>query len=171
MPKEQGSDCGALAFFNRRQPDVTDPPLFACWCVQVEQALQVDVETVVLKLRTFSSTAWLQLSWHSITGHIATLEAPPERSGAAAEAYAFGAQLQSALRGLVLSGVEMPQAWERVLRLDFATRPAEAPLQQLHCEVMGRYSNVVLTDGAGIVSTAGYQVRLRWRAVHWKRRG
>ncbi|GAB4820402.1 hypothetical protein N2152v2_007448 [Parachlorella kessleri] len=125
---------------------------------QVEQALQVDDETVVLKLRMLNSTAWLQLSWHSVTGHIASLEGPPERSGAAAEAYSFGAQLQAALRGLVLSGVVLPAAWERVLRLDFATRPSDPPLQQLHCEVMGRYSNLVLTDGAGAVAAAGYQV-------------
>lgn len=63
---------------------------------------------MLLKLRTLDSSAWLQLSWHPITGHIAVVDAPPER-GSAAEAFSFGAQLHSSLRGLVLSGVELPQ--------------------------------------------------------------
>lgn len=49
------------------------------------------------------------------------------------------------------------------MQLDFAARPADPAVQQLHCEVMGRYSNVVLTDGAGTVVAAGYQVRMLGR--------
>ena len=93
------------------------------------------------------------------------LPAPPgskERSRARrADGLGFPHSLQAALRGLVLSGVELPAAWERVLRLDFGVRPGDPPQQRLHCEIMGRYSNVVLTDGAGTVTAAGYQVRGR----------
>ena len=65
---------------------------------------QVDAETVVLKLRTLERTAFLQLSWHSVSGHVAELEEPPERAGAAAEAYSFGAQLQVGLAVQVEQG-------------------------------------------------------------------
>ena len=48
--------------------------------------------------------------------------------------------------------------WERVVDLQFARRPGEATLWHLYVEVMGKYSNVILTDSANQIITAAHQV-------------
>ena len=83
-------------------------------------------------------------------------EAPPR--GSAAELFSFGAQLQAALRGLVLTQVYMPTPFERVLKLAFAQRPGEAPSMQLVYECMARYSNLLLVGPDDTVLCAAHQV-------------
>jgi predicted ribosome quality control (RQC) complex YloA/Tae2 family protein len=83
-------------------------------------------------------------------------EAP--HRGSAAELFSFGAQLQAALRGLVLTQVYLPTPFERVLKLAFAQRPGEAPTMQLVYECMARYSNLLLVGPDDTVLCAAHQV-------------
>jgi predicted ribosome quality control (RQC) complex YloA/Tae2 family protein len=124
---------------------------------KVEQAVQVETSMLALRLRTLRGNAWLYLSWHPNTAHVGLSERGPER-GAVSEAFQFGEQVNSLTRGLVLSDVCQPHPWERVVQLSLAPRPAEPPVISLMCEVQGRYSNVVVTDGDKKVLTAGHQV-------------
>ena len=48
--------------------------------------------------------------------------------------------------------------WERVVDLQFARRPGESAVWHLYAEVMGKYSNVILTDSANEIITAAHQV-------------
>ncbi len=65
------------------------------------------------------------------------------------------------LTTLHLQSVTLPVAWERVVELSVGARPAEPPRLRLMLEVMGRHSNLVLTDGSsGAILAAGYQVRI-----------
>lgn len=82
----------------------------------------------------------------------------PPRRGATSEAYSFGEQLYAGLSGLVLVGVKMPQAWERVLQLQFGERLGAPPTRSLYCEVMARYSNVVLIDESDTIMACASQV-------------
>jgi predicted ribosome quality control (RQC) complex YloA/Tae2 family protein len=126
---------------------------------KVEQAIQVDPQVLALQLRTAVASGWLYLSWHPNLGHLAMGPAP-KRRGVASEAFSFGEQVQQATRGLVLQEATLPQPWERVALLALAPRLGEAPTLRLFCEVMGRYSNLVLvdaTDGNHVLA-AGYQV-------------
>lgn len=124
---------------------------------KVEQAVQVETSMLALRLRTLRGNAWLYLSWHATTAHLGLSEQAPER-GAVSEAFQFGEQVNSLTRGLVLSDVCQPHSWERVVQLSLAPRPTEPPVINLMCEVQGRYSNVVVTDGDNKVLTAGHQV-------------
>eukprot|EP00878_Enallax_costatus_P010306 GHUV01010756.1.p1 GENE.GHUV01010756.1~~GHUV01010756.1.p1 ORF type:complete len:558 (+),score=193.14 GHUV01010756.1:1099-2772(+) len=67
-------------------------------------------------------------------------------------------QATAQLKGLVLLSAQLPVPWERVVQLDFGTRPGDAPSRQLFCEVMAKYSNVVLTTAEGSILQCGYQV-------------
>jgi predicted ribosome quality control (RQC) complex YloA/Tae2 family protein len=49
-------------------------------------------------------------------------------------------------------------AWERVLDLQFAQRPGEEALWHLYIEIMGNYSNVILTNQDQVIVTAAHQV-------------
>jgi len=124
---------------------------------KVEDAVQFAPYALALRLRTLTETGGLYISGHPSTAHIGTsLQIPPR--GAVSEAFSFGEQVQSALKGLVLTEAIVPTPWERMARLSFAQRPEEAPSFLLHIEVMGRYSNVILTGGGGNVLAAGHQV-------------
>jgi predicted ribosome quality control (RQC) complex YloA/Tae2 family protein len=48
--------------------------------------------------------------------------------------------------------------WERVLDLKFARRPGEEAIWHLYLEIMGQYSNIILTDAQNQIITVGYQV-------------
>jgi predicted ribosome quality control (RQC) complex YloA/Tae2 family protein len=130
------------------------------WCpARVEQVLQVDKQTVALHLRTLNTEGWLYLSWHPQMGHLG-IGGHPHRGGIS-EAFSFGEQLQSTLRGMILTDVRLPAAWERVVELRLVQRTAVEPANLLYCELMGHYSNVILTTGGGKVLAAGYQVGRR----------
>ena len=124
---------------------------------KVEQAMQVDAGTAALRLRTLDDAAWLHICWSGPQSCISM--GPPPEHGSVGEAFGFGRQLQQELRGLVLVEVELPQRFERVVRLALAERPGGEPQRLLYHEVQGRYSNLVLCSGQGDVLAAGHQVR------------
>ena len=69
-----------------------------------------------------------------------------------------GEQLQQALHKGVLQSVALPAAWERVAEVQIGARPApDPPSHRLFLEIMGRHSNLVLTDGDRTILAAGYQ--------------
>ncbi len=129
--------------------------LRATWLpARFEQAHQRDRYTLAIALRTLAGRRWLELAWHPEAARIARAEPPPRGP----DGYSFSDQLRHQLGGLALSAVEMLDPWERVLDLHFARRPGEAPLWHLYVEIMGKYSNVILTDARGQIVTVAYQV-------------
>ena len=136
---------------------------------KVEGVVQQEAATA-LRLRTATATAWLWLSYHARYAHVGLGEAPPR--GSASELFSFGAQLQGALRGLVLTSASLPTPYERVLRLGFAPRLGEPPAAELVYECMARYSNLVLLGPDAAVLAAAHQVRAGggWAGL-WGARG
>ena len=124
---------------------------------KVEGVVQQEAATA-LRLRTATATAWLWLSYHARYAHVGLGEAPPR--GSASELFSFGAQLQGALRGLVLTSASLPTPYERVLRLGFAPRLGEPPAAELVYECMARHSNLVLLGPDAAVLAAARQVRV-----------
>jgi predicted ribosome quality control (RQC) complex YloA/Tae2 family protein len=58
----------------------------------------------------------------------------------------------------VLTRVSMPVPFDRIVQLDFAPRLTDAPALHVMCEVQGRYSNAIVTDGSKEVLLAARQV-------------
>jgi predicted ribosome quality control (RQC) complex YloA/Tae2 family protein len=131
--------------------------------------VQPDAYTLSLRLRTPLQQGWLHLSWHPTAARLA-VGAPPAR-GAASEAFSFADAATQQLKGLVLVAARVPQPWERVARLEFGVRPGDAPSRLAYCEVMAKYSNVILTDGGGSVVAAAYQVGGRMSSLRQVQQG
>lgn len=87
---------------------------------------------------------------------ISTCSGPSDVARAAI--FSFGTQLHTHLRGLVLSAARLPEPWERVARLDFAHRLDGDVVRSMHIEIMGRTSNVVVTNEEGRILLCAYQV-------------
>eukprot|EP00192_Tetraselmis_astigmatica_P007087 CAMPEP_0117698122 /NCGR_PEP_ID=MMETSP0804-20121206/29597_1 /TAXON_ID=1074897 /ORGANISM="Tetraselmis astigmatica, Strain CCMP880" /LENGTH=703 /DNA_ID=CAMNT_0005512425 /DNA_START=58 /DNA_END=2170 /DNA_ORIENTATION=+ len=136
---------------------------------KVEQALQVDNFTVVLRIRTLESAAWLHISRHESGCHMAVGDAPVR--GGASEAFSFGEQVHSQLRSLVLLGAHVPFPWERIVQLDFGQRIGEPPSRKVFFEATGRYSNIILTDGKNSVLTAAFQLGAKMSSMRAVRAG
>eukprot|EP00775_Hariotina_reticulata_P013451 gene13451-13577_t len=133
-----------------------DVELAASWVPsKVEEVIQPDKFTLSLRLRTPLSQGWLHLSWHPTAARVC-MGQPPVR-GDVAEAFSFAELASNQLRGLVLVSAGLPAAWERVMQLDFGVRPGEPPSRSLLCEVMAKYSNVVLVSEDKSVIQAAYQ--------------
>ncbi|KAL0055410.1 hypothetical protein WJX82_000207 [Trebouxia sp. C0006] len=126
---------------------------------KVEQAVQSDKQTLCLRLRTVDASTWLYLCWHPVSGRICTGPSPDR--GAAAEAFSFGEQIQSQIKGLVLLDATIPQAWERVVQLSLGKRPGTPATLHIYFEIMGRYSNVVMAEPNGNILLCAYQVGSR----------
>lgn len=121
---------------------------------RVEQVYQRDRHTLFLALRTLQGRAWLTVCWHPQAARLHVGEAPPRTP----DTFTLSDQLRHQLKGLALSAATLTQPWERVVDLQFARRPGEAPLWHLYVEIMGKYSNVILTDAAQQVVTTAHQV-------------
>ena len=119
-----------------------------------EKAQQSDPHTVQLALRRLNGCQWLELSWLAEAPRLLAIP-PPPRQG---EGSTLAQQLQHSLRGLALVAIHQ-EGWERVVTLDFAQRPGEAPQKRLVLELMGRHSNLFLLDGTDRVVALGHQVR------------
>ncbi|CAN5761539.1 NFACT RNA binding domain-containing protein [soil metagenome] len=119
-----------------------------------EQVYQRDRYTLFIALRTLEERGWLAVSWHPQAARIHMAAPPPKQP----DTFTFSQQLKHQLGGLALTRIVPLSPWERVLDLQFARRPDEPALWHLYIEVMGKYSNVILTTAAGQIVTAAHQV-------------
>ena len=109
---------------------------------RVEQVYQRDRFTINIALRTLKARPWLTICWHPQAARINLGDAPPRQK----DTFTFSDQLRHQLNGLALIALRAIAPWERVLDLQFAQRPGEPPLWHLYVEIMGKYSNAILTD-------------------------
>lgn len=109
---------------------------------RIEQVYQRDRFTISLALRTLKARPWLTICWHPEAARVNIGDPPPRIK----DTFTFSDQLRHQLNGLALTGIKAIAPWERVLDLQFADRPGELPLWHLYVEIMGKYSNVILTD-------------------------
>ena len=109
---------------------------------RVEQVYQRDRFTIYLSLRTINKRGWLSICWHPEAARVCISEPPPKIP----DTFTFSDQLRHQFKGLALTAMEIIAPWERVLDLQFAKRPGDRVLWHLYVEIMGKYSNVILTD-------------------------
>jgi predicted ribosome quality control (RQC) complex YloA/Tae2 family protein len=121
---------------------------------RIEQVYQRDRFTISLALRTLKAKPWLTICWHPEAARINLGDPPPRIK----DTFTFSDQLRHQLKGLALTRVAAIAAWERVIDLQFAQRPGEEPLWHLYVEIMGKYSNVILTDGSQQIVTPARQI-------------
>jgi predicted ribosome quality control (RQC) complex YloA/Tae2 family protein len=121
---------------------------------KIEQVYQRDRYTIALALRTFKGRGWLTICWHPQAARINMGDAPPR----VPDTFTFSDQLRHQLNGLALIDIRAIAPWERVLDLQFAKRPGEEPTWHLYIEIMGKYSNVILTDADDRIVTVAHQV-------------
>lgn len=119
-----------------------------------EQIYQRDPYTLFIALRTLDARGWLAISWHPQAARLHMSEAPPKRP----DTFTFSQQLKHQLGGLALTQINPLSPWERALDLQFARRPDEPALWHLYVEIMGKYSNVILTTADNQIVTAAHQV-------------
>lgn len=128
---------------------------------RTEQVHQRDRYTIALLLRTLNQRGWLEICWHPQAAHIC-IGSPPPRI---ADTFTFSQQLLHQLNGLALIEIKAIAPWERVVDLQFARRPGEAALWHLYVEIMGKYSNVILTDSTNVIVTAAHQVSQKQSSI------
>lgn len=121
---------------------------------RLEQVYQRDRFTISLALRTLNAKPWLTICWHPEAARI-NIGSPPPRIK---DTFTFSDQLRHQLKGLALTGIKAIAPWERVIDLQFANRPGEDPLWHLYVEIMGKYSNVILTDAQQQIITPAKQI-------------
>ncbi|GAX39750.1 fibronectin-binding A domain-containing protein [Tolypothrix sp. NIES-4075] len=121
---------------------------------RLEQVYQRDRYTIAVALRTLKQRGWLEISWHPQAAHICIGDPPPRKP----DTFTFSQQLVHQLGGLALVAIEAIAPWERVINLQFARRPGETALYHLYAEIIGKYSNVILTDANNEIITAAHQV-------------
>jgi predicted ribosome quality control (RQC) complex YloA/Tae2 family protein len=128
---------------------------------RLEQVYQRDRHTLSLGLRTLEHRGWLTLSWHPQAARICIDSAPPRTP----DTFTFSQQLRHPLNGLALVSIEAIAPWERAVDLQFARRPGDPPLWHLYVEVMGKYSNVILTTPSNQIVSVAHQVSAQQSSV------
>ncbi len=121
---------------------------------RLEQVYQIDRHTIALALRTLDRRGWLTLSWHPQAARMCMGDPPPRLP----DTFTFSQQLRHQLGSLALVAIVPLSPWERVIDLQFARRPGDSALWHLYVEVMGNYSNVILTNQEDVIVTAAHQV-------------
>jgi predicted ribosome quality control (RQC) complex YloA/Tae2 family protein len=121
---------------------------------RLEQVYQCDRYTIALALRTINKRGWLTISWHPQAARICIGDAPPKTP----DTFTFSDQLRHQLNGYALTAIEAIAPWERVIDCQFAKRPGDPPVWHLYTEIMGKYSNVILTDASNQIITVAHQV-------------
>jgi len=134
---------------------------------RTEQVYQRDRYTILLGLRTLKQRGWLEISWHPQAAHICIGDPPPRTP----DTFTFSQQLLHQLNSLALVSCACVAPWERVVDLQFARRPGEPALWHLYVEIMGKYSNVILTNSAKEIITAAHQVSPQQSSVRLIRTG
>ena len=119
-----------------------------------EQVVQRDVYTLAIALRTLDQRGWLAIAWHPQAARL-HIDAPPPKGP---DTFTFSQQLKHQLGGYALVDIAPLAPWERALDLQFARRPGDAIQWHLYVEVMGKYSNVILTNAQNQIVTAAHQV-------------
>lgn len=128
---------------------------------RIEQVIQRDRFTVCIALRTLNDRGWITLSWHPQAARICMGIPPPK----GADTFTFSQQLRHQLNGLALIAIEPITDWERVLDLQIGQRP-QAPIDwHVYVEIMGKYSNVMLTNAEHRIVTAAHQVSTQQSSV------
>ncbi|MDZ8055209.1 MAG: NFACT family protein [Aulosira sp. ZfuVER01] len=128
---------------------------------RIEQVIQRDRYTISVALRTLKQRGWLEISWHPQAARICIGDPPPRTP----DTFTFSQQLIHQLGGLALIAIDAIAPWERVVDLQFARRPGESPLYHVYVEIMGKYSNVILTDASNLIITAAHQVSQQQSSV------
>ncbi len=128
---------------------------------RTEQVYQRNRFTIAIALRTLNARGWLEICWHPQAAHFC-IGSPPPRSP---DTFTFSQQLIHQLHGLALVALVDVAPWERVVDLQFARRPGESALWHLYVEIMGKYSNVILTDANKVIVTAAHQVSQQQSSV------
>ncbi|MCW6037822.1 NFACT family protein, partial [Spirulina subsalsa FACHB-351] len=128
---------------------------------RLEQVYQRDRHTLSLALRTLQGRDWLTLAWHPQAARLC-MDQPPPRTP---DTFTLSDQLRHQLNGLALIAVETLAPWERVLDLQFAQRPGDPPLWHIYLEIMGKYSNLILTDSNQQIVTTAHQVNEKQSSV------
>jgi predicted ribosome quality control (RQC) complex YloA/Tae2 family protein len=126
-----------------------------------EQVYQRDRFTIAIALRTLERRGWLMLSWHPQAARMCLGDPPPRTP----DTFTFNQQLRHQLGGLALIGIETIAPWERVIDLQFGQRPGDTVLWHLYVEIMGKYSNVILTNQDNLIVTAAHQVTSQQSSV------
>ncbi|MGD1858297.1 MAG: NFACT family protein [Leptolyngbyaceae cyanobacterium] len=132
-----------------------------------EQVVQRDRNTICLGLRTFERRGWLTISWHPQAARIHIGAAPPKGP----ETFTFSQQLKHQFSGLALTKIEFLAPWERAIDLQFSRRPDDPVAWHLYVEIMGKYSNVLLTNAQQEIVTAAHQVNEQQSSVRTIRTG
>lgn len=132
-----------------------------------EQVVQQDRNTVCLGLRTFERRGWLLISWHPQAARIHIGTAPPKQP----DTFTFSQQLKHQFSGLALTRIDFLAPWERAIDIQFARRPDEPAVWHLYVEIMGKYSNVLLTNAQQEIITAAHQVNEQQSSVRTIRTG
>ncbi|MGK7888592.1 MAG: NFACT family protein [Leptolyngbyaceae cyanobacterium] len=126
-----------------------------CWVpARLEQVYQCDRHTIALSLRTLENRGWLAISWHPQAARICMTTPPPR----VPDTFTFSQQLRHQLGGFALVAIEPLATWERALDLQFARRPGDPICWHVYVEIMGKYSNVILTNENHQIVTAAHQV-------------
>jgi predicted ribosome quality control (RQC) complex YloA/Tae2 family protein len=128
---------------------------------RVEQVYQRDRYTIALALRTLKQRGWLTLCWHPQAARICLGDAPPRTP----DTFTFSDQLRHQLNGYALIAIDAIAPWERVIDLQLAKRPGDPPQWHLYVEIMGKYSNVILTDANHQIVTVAHQVTANQSSV------
>ncbi|MDJ0617593.1 MAG: NFACT family protein [Calothrix sp. MO_192.B10] len=128
---------------------------------RLEKVYQRDRYTIAIALRTLTVRGWLDICWHPQAARMCIGDPPPRIP----DTFTFSQQLIHMLGGLALVAVEAIAPWERVVDFQFARRPGENPLYHLYVEIMGKYSNVVLTDTENTIITVAHQVNEKKSSV------
>jgi predicted ribosome quality control (RQC) complex YloA/Tae2 family protein len=119
-----------------------------------EQVYQRDRNTLCLALRTLDKRGWLTFSWHPQAARIHMGDAPPRTP----DTFTLSQQLKHQINGLALVAIETIAPWERALDFQFARRPGDEAEWHLYMEVMGKYSNLFLTNARNQIVTVAHQV-------------
>ncbi|MEM7554603.1 MAG: NFACT RNA binding domain-containing protein [Cyanobacteria bacterium P01_A01_bin.84] len=128
---------------------------------RLEQVYQRDRFTISIALRTLNGRGWLDISRHPQAARICIGEPPPR----VPDTFTFSQQIRHQLGGLALINIESIASWERVVDLQFASRPGDEVLYHLYVEIMGKYSNIILTDASNMVITVAHQVNEKKSSV------
>jgi predicted ribosome quality control (RQC) complex YloA/Tae2 family protein len=128
---------------------------------RLEQVIQRDRHTICLALRTLKGRHWLTISWHPQAARFCIGDPPPRTP----DTFTFSDQLRHQLGGLALVAIEPIAPWERAIDLQFAKRPGDPVLWHLYVEIMGKRSNVILTNQDKQIVTVAHQVNEKQSSV------